>query len=221
MAICSSCGAINVDGVKVCQSCGCAVVNEANVNDGQRHQEYAGTVYKCPNCGEVLQSFVTYCPACGFELRGTKTANAAHELAAKLEAIGSKREYQRISLIRSFAIPNTKEDIYEFIILAASNIDGIDDLSKAWLAKSEQAYQKAKLVFGNSSDFQSVHNIFEEANEKMKEAKREARNKDRNFIIGFIGFFLFLLLIAAIGTYFEDQKPPPAGILETIFRSLK
>ena len=99
-------------------------------NNGQRQQEYTGTVYKCSNCGEALQSFVTHCPTCGFELRGAKATNTVRELAAKLEVIESRREYQKkptffeklfdsesnnlsttdeqkVSLIRSFVIPNS------------------------------------------------------------------------------------------------------------------
>lgn len=30
---------------------------------------------------------------------------------------------QKIDLIRNFSIPNTKEDVLEFIVLAAANID--------------------------------------------------------------------------------------------------
>ena len=35
----------------------------------------------------------------------------------------SKTDEQEISLIKSFPIPNTKEDLYEFLILSQSNID--------------------------------------------------------------------------------------------------
>lgn len=34
----------------------------------ERSTVYDGEIHKCPNCGEVISSFVTNCPACGFEL---------------------------------------------------------------------------------------------------------------------------------------------------------
>ncbi|MCL1940687.1 MAG: hypothetical protein FWG09_02000, partial [Synergistaceae bacterium] len=122
----------------------------------------------------------------GYNMGAGNTTGAVRELTAKLEEFESRRgqssnffaqmfsddsnisttDKQKINLIRSFPIPNTKEDIFEFIILAASNVQetayetnkkGSADrkLSDAWLAKLEQAYHKAKFTFGNSSDFYS------------------------------------------------------------------
>ena len=67
MAYCKNCGAVLVDGAKFCQKCG-TKVDAAAPNSSTRQQEYAGTMYKCPRCGEVLESFVSNCPACGLEL---------------------------------------------------------------------------------------------------------------------------------------------------------
>ena len=177
MAYCVQCGAQLVEGAKFCQKCGSSV-HGGNTYSSQRQQEFAGKVYKCPQCGEVLNSFESNCPSCGYELRGAKASNAVREFALKLEAIELQREFkqtrslksrmygeeitktdeQKISLIRSFVIPNTKEDLYEFLILAGSNID-VDlydgtvlktdarlAVSDAWKAKYEQAYQKAKIL---------------------------------------------------------------------------
>lgn len=72
----------------------------------------------------------------------------------KLEQVKSPE--QKDDLIRNFYIPNTKEDICEFFILAVSNIKAEDDCADAWLAKLEQAYQKARLAFGNDSSFSEI-----------------------------------------------------------------
>lgn len=101
------------------------------------------------------------------------------EFALKLEAIESKREYekpygffasagaqqrvsktdeQKISLIKSFSVPNSKEDMLEFMILATSNMNmlvydsfastslskGEREINAAWFAKVQQVYEKAK-----------------------------------------------------------------------------
>ncbi len=60
------------------------------------------------------------------------------------------------------------------MILASSNIDTdvLDDrsssesrsrklITNAWIAKFEQSYQKAKLTFGNSPDFDDINAIYE------------------------------------------------------------
>jgi hypothetical protein len=189
-----------------------------------RRQVFDGEIHKCPNCGEVLNSFIVKCPACGYELRGAKAADSVHELAAKLEQIESKRENykstsfvskiygddgqisktdeQKVSLIRSIVIPNTKEDIYEFMILASSNIDvkvydlgnsryataSRKNVSDAWFAKFEQAYEKAKLTFGNTSDFENIQRIYDRTKGKIKKEKLKLP-------IMFGGFILFLVIV--------------------------
>ena len=75
MSYCLKCGAKIVEGAKFCQKCGTAVHEDVYANEAKRQQEYVGKIYKCPNCGEVLNSFVRNCPSCGFELRGAKGAS--------------------------------------------------------------------------------------------------------------------------------------------------
>ena len=96
----------------------------------------------------------------------------------------NKTDEQKISLIRSFSIPNTKEDIFEFMILAASNIDlklyGLGNqgvitasqraVSDAWLSKFEQAYEKASFSFATSPDFRVIKDIYDK---KLKQLKRK------------------------------------------------
>lgn len=231
MSFCTNCGQQLSDGAKFCAGCGTAV-NGTNQN-AQRKTVYEGEIHKCPNCGEVLDSFVSNCTACGFELRGTKNSNAIREFAMKLEQIENSRDVnnnfssfknkmnqissvnpideQKISLIRSFAIPNTKEDIYEFMILAASNIDiklygfaydssqfqgmmatSQRSVSDAWLAKFEQAHQKAQLLFNDSQELMNINDLYER---KIKEIQKKKRQLPMFFIFGFGGALLLVLLI--------------------------
>lgn len=205
MAYCMNCGQQLPEGAKFCSSCGTAT-GEVKTETAQRKTVYDGELHKCPNCGELINAFVTICPACNYELRGVKASSIVKEFADKLEQIERTREAQKshsfismlygsdgqlnktdeqkISLIRSFSIPNTKEDIFEFMILAASNIDlklyGLGDkgvitasqraVSDAWLAKFEQAYEKASFAFSTSSDFLSIKDIHDK---KIKQLKRK------------------------------------------------
>ena len=139
VAFCAKCGAPLQKGACFCSKCGSSV-EPANIteNTETRTTKYTGEILKCPNCGETLNSFVTNCPTCGYELRRTEASESVKTLADKLEKIDSRRnsgvgsafskmfnqvsalDEQKISLIRNFAIPNTKEDILEFVILAAA-----------------------------------------------------------------------------------------------------
>lgn len=205
MAYCKNCGAVLVDGAKFCQKCG-TKVDAAAPDRSTRQQEYAGKIYKCPRCGEVLESFVSNCPTCGLELRGTKATSSVQEFALKLEAIEASRRYevfplfskssetanyisstdqQKISLIENFAVPNAKEDILEFMILATSNIDtsvygeseptsGQKAMAHTWYAKVDQAYKKAKSLYGKDADFARIQELYDTCLRDVKN-KREKR----------------------------------------------
>lgn len=221
MAFCSNCGQELADGAKFCANCGKAVTGESTTS--QRKTVYEGELHKCPNCGELLEAFTTKCPSCGYELRGAKNSSSVREFAAKLEAIEAGREQrksnpiknlyfgqsltktdeQKISLIRSFAIPNTKEDLYEFLILSVSNID-VDSyendnqlrndarkaVSDAWKAKFEQAYQKAKLIFADDPKFTEIEKLHSNTNASINKAKWKTWK-----LVGIIWGILIVVLV--------------------------
>lgn len=147
------------------------------------NQTNEGEIYKCPHCGRVLDSFSANCPACGSEIRGVKSSNSISEFALRLEQAES--EDQKVTIIRNFPIPNSKEDVFEFMILASTNINGEQnqELFNAWLVKFEQCYQKAKLLFRGDGDFDKIQNIYDETNKLIsKERVTHGANKVGNTI---------------------------------------
>lgn len=208
MAFCMNCGQRLPEDAKFCSNCGVAT-GEVKSETAQRKVVYDGEVHKCPNCGEIVNSFVLNCPSCGHELRNSASTSLVQELASKLEDLElqreprkrrtvkdellrtnnlSKTDEQIISLIRSFVIPNTKEDILEFIILASSNINvelyGENNLtpenevlkavSDAWIAKFEQAYRKAQFSFSETPTFTQIKEVYiNKINEINKQKKKK------------------------------------------------
>lgn len=203
--VCVKCGQQLLESSNFCSNCGCTVRNNDDEKQSQRKIIYEGEIHKCPNCGEVMGSFMANCPSCGYEFRGVKAVKSVRELAIKLEEIESKREHtnpnimreflygktttktdeQKISLIKNFSIPNTKEDLYEFLILASSNInvDMYDEgtvrntdvrlaMSDAWRAKFEQAYQKAKIIFVNDPRMTEIEKIYTRIQRSISSAKK-------------------------------------------------
>ena len=137
MAFCTECGHQLAEGAKFCFECGAKVNAPSSTRVEQRKTVYDGEIHKCPKCGETLNSFVTNCPTCGYELRSVKTNSPVAALAKKVEMASSLDD--KIELITNFYIPNTKEDIYDFFILAVSNLeDKSYDTDDAWRAKLEQ-----------------------------------------------------------------------------------
>lgn len=195
MAFCINCGQELAEGAKFCANCGKAVGASQNGAKEQRKTVYDGELHKCPNCGEQLDSFVTACPACGYELRGAKGTSVVNELAQKLERTESVE--QKIDLIRNFYIPNTKEDIYEFFILATSNMSAGGYDAEAWYAKLEQAYQKAKLSFGSASEFQYLSQLYFKAKKQQKSQSFTRSIKKSKFLqcllLGAIGAILIII----------------------------
>ena len=227
MGYCRNCGTQLVEGAKYCQKCGCQV-DSTNIGHTQRKQVFSGKLYKCPNCGEILKSFELNCPTCGYELRGTKASSAVKEFALKLEAIESRREYekprflfslaadqqrvsktdeQKISLIKSFSIPNSKEDMLEFMILATSSInmrtyDSFNtDISKsdkevnaAWFSKVQQVYEKAKRSYSADRVFTEIQILYDECNKGIKEHKKKGILK-WGLLFGAIPLLFILMVI--------------------------
>ena len=177
---CTNCGQNLTGGVKFCSNCGVAV--EVATNYRQRQQEWAGKLIKCPLCGEDIPSFTANCPACGHELRGVNSTNSIKEFAIKIE--NATTDKMKASLIRTFPIPNTREDILEFMILASTNIENSfqADISEAWSVKFEQSYEKAKVLYGELAEFNRCYDLFlqkkKNNNKVIKRKERLAKKKE-------------------------------------------
>ena len=245
MAFCSNCGYQLAEEVNFCVKCGTKVNIQESSQDEVRKIAYDGEIHKCPNCGDILDAYESVCKACGYEQRGSKATSSVHELAVRLQKIEEARltsknnsrfsfgqsseiDQQKINLIRSFVIPNTKEDILEFAVLAASNVDAsaYDDsygilstlqngrrkaVSDAWLAKLKQAHQKAKLVFIGDPRISEIESLYENTNKAIKRVKGRVWK-----ILGItLGAFLALFIlvgIIAISSTENDQKAENARL---------
>lgn len=135
-------------------------------------------ITRCPACGEIVDKNAVICPSCGFGIRDVADGSIAL-LSQKLDLIESKRPQKRkkdendtisatderkISLIRSWPIPNSKDDLIEFAAMASGNciappklgndrIAAEDALAEALHSKFDQAYAKAEHLFGDSDEF--------------------------------------------------------------------
>lgn len=197
MPFCTNCGAKFADGAKFCTNCGGAI----NCRTGNKRETvYDGNIHKCPNCGETLSAFVSGCPTCGYEIRGKSAADSVQTFYRDLN--GAQTTEQKDRMIRNFPVPNTKEDIIEFMILASSNILGEDerDIYEAWLAKFEQTYQKALIVFSGDSDFSRIRQIYENCqvnieNEKQRKLTRFTADTAIRNIAVCVGVILMIIAV--------------------------
>lgn len=166
-------------------------------------EKEAEMAHKCPKCGQELNAFEVVCPLCGYELKNAKTVDSISELtkqinrlnqkrntvtdaiAAKLSGSNEKPTDEKIaSLINNFVVPNTKEDIIEFMILASGYMDAkflagknkvsdiADVIIRAWSSKFEQTFQKAKISFEMDADFSKIEGIYYKKMQEIEEAKK-------------------------------------------------
>lgn len=174
----------------------------------ERQQEYVGKVLKCPHCGGQITETTAICPNCGLHITGKVAVSSVQAFKEQLMNIESSRkrngigsmlglfvdpaDQKKLSLIRSFPIPNTVDDILEFMMLATANIDvaiskrtinnkyqssmkSVETsttmprtLSDAWVAKMQQAYQKAEILIPNDPAFLGIQKLYFD---KIKELK--------------------------------------------------
>lgn len=194
MAYCSGCGHQLQEGDRFCSRCG----KEVNQPVAQ-----AQPVSRCPRCGMLTSPMVITC-VCGYEFHHQGVSSAAQEFLQQLEtiehqAVSNWEQFSRFinssataqaerkaELIRSFVVPNTKQDIFEFLLMAYSNIDksflhaksnifstlsntetkSLKLLTQAWKSKFDQLYQKAKIAFGRDADFDQIQEMYNSLNHK-------------------------------------------------------
>ena len=170
MSYCTNCGKQIPEGTKFCPNCGTPVTSHHN--DASHKVVEEGTVHKCPHCGDVISSFTSVCPSCGYEFRDVNISSTVQSFVNVLS--NTPTTEQKIVVIRNYPIPNTKEDIFEFMLLASSNISGSSDglLRDACTAKIEQAYQKAHLAIKDHKDLEQIDELYAQSLDRIKKEKR-------------------------------------------------
>lgn len=205
MAFCKQCGAPLEEGTKFCGACGAPAQTAQKPKAEQNRTTFEGAVHKCPNCGAALSSFMQNCPECGCEIR---SADALKDFEKKYSEASSNRK--KVDLIRTFVIPNTKEDILEFAILASSNLDESSyirvnaaetgdcpqqEVTEAWMAKLEQAYHKASIVMPDTPELSQIEKLFNQKKSSL------SKTKTKGGILAFFGSHKWLIWVIA-GTVF-------------------
>lgn len=242
MPFCSKCGQQVYDGAKFCPECGTSL--NLVPPQTQRRKVYEGDIRECPNCGEPLKAFDLVCPTCGHEIRNREVSTAVQRLAKEIAQFEAERDAPVIltsegtenskpsrnarrkarelidckiaSYIQNFPIPNTKEDLFEFLILSSSNISedhysdriskGQKTISDAWKSKFEQAYQKAKVSFGKTSEFEEIKALYQAKQkseaQKKKIEERDKRKVKRHKTIGeMLSWGGLILMLVAMGGF--------------------
>jgi len=164
-----------------------------------------GDMRKCPSCGAIVESFQTKCTDCGMEFRNINVISTVQKLHEDLQKVEieernrpEKKDYslkgligsadlkeetlkdiisnRKANVISSFPVPNSKEDILEFLSMALPECkrnsgffskigmsSGERVLLKAWKSKCEQIIMKAR--FSMKEDKNTLEEINHYANQ--------------------------------------------------------
>ena len=172
----------------------------------ERKTVYDGEIHKCPNCGAVINGATVVCPNCGMHITRQYAVNSVQVFKDQLMQLENSRragiggyilsssalldpvDKKKLALITNFPIPNSVEDIMEFMLLAIININvGLSKgkwdkrpprqetgytikrtLSNAWVSKMIHAYQKAEILFPNDPAFSKIQKIYLEKAAELK-----------------------------------------------------
>lgn len=158
-------------------------VEASKIKSGKR-----GVVQTCPNCGATVQAGNAKCPECGYAFAGVEAVSSAAELdrrLSRIRATGEEADEQRAHIVSSFPIPNTREDMFEFLAATEQKAfnrykDGEETaLGKAYYEKFIEALNKAKISFPDDP----ATKMFEE---KLAKDKKRFRWNLPKMIIAFI-----------------------------------
>lgn len=148
-----------------------------------------GNVKVCPRCGGTVLGGYAKCPECGYAFMNVGANSSAKLLDSRLNGINDYEK--RAHLISSFPIPNTREDLMEFLSAlepkAFARHKGDEDEQKekkAYYEKYVECLNKAKISFANDPATQ----MFIEHYRKDKHRLHWTTNQ---WIV--FGFIMFLL----------------------------
>lgn len=185
---CSNCGEIIGSFVTICPSCGQEIRGVSSISSAHELSVKLERISAKMPIAEEKKSIMKM--VFGKDFTSGSDANGA------LSNFEKQKEEEKASLIINFTVPNSKEDIMEFMILAASNINvkkGIDDvITKAWIAKLDQIYQKAQFVLSSQPGFEQMQAIY-------TKKKKEVILRKLRPVFWIVGYFVAFLALALFG----------------------
>lgn len=136
-------------------------------------------ISKCPACGALRSAFVAQCPECGYDFQ-SKASKVVDELESKFLSVfqggyeASKRKAMQLEIIKSFAIPQIKEEILDLLIYIQPKATAKNSVITAeWRARQKEVINRAKIAFANEKAVMA----------KVGEYENELQKLEKQFIL--------------------------------------
>lgn len=208
--------------------------------------EKYGDVRKCPACGAIVPSMAAKCPECGYEFTNVEANSSTRLLMQKIDEIQAQyaeltanvdnkdestirtRGYQvkrqlndrTAQLIQNFPIPNTREDLIEFLTLCIGNskadsimLDGNDPVTPAWRKKLQQVIAKVKVALPND---QQAQELIEEYEGKRENSKKKGKKNAIGIVVLIVVACLIALLVPKEMSPKEQVKALSEQVVEMV-----
>ena len=127
-------------------------------------KEKIGNIKTCPACGAAIKSLTSLCEDCGHEFTNVGANKSITDLLNRINSLqryaGEKDKafnQRKAEVINNTAIPNSKEDLIEFLTICSSQSNvafankGYSKVVSAWARKGTEALGKAKILFRDDS----------------------------------------------------------------------
>lgn len=164
---------------------------------------------KCPHCGAMISRLTGKCPECGGIIY-VKESSVVKDFRTKLDSIAAttkdgflstKKTDKLIEAIRSYPIPNSRDDLIDIILYLKDKANN-EELSDVCNEKINECTDKLNLMYPHDSD---ARRVSEKMEVRKNEIKKEERRNDRSFLINMIIFFLILGLLFFVTMLFKDN----------------
>lgn len=174
-------------------------------------------INKCPACGALRPAMAAQCPECGYDFH-TSRCKVVEELNAKFDALaaensgGRRFKDRQIELIRSFAIPQIKEEILDLLIyIQPKALDRNSSVTKAWRLRQKEVIQRAKMAYSN--DRQTLAQVSEYEAALVKVEKQWFRQWwQKTSVFGKVGVVLAVLLFLLLVIPAKDVSPEAVSL---------
>ena len=181
-------------------------------SEENKREKWHGKLIKCPACGAFVEPGIAKCTACGYAFSGIEANKSAEKLSEQLQIVEAKHKgvseaekdvkaEAMSTVIASFPIPNTKEDLMEFLLVLKTGFTkytsyGSDyKIKQAYRAKMLECIDKIQISFPNDDLFQrQILNIQKTIEESDAADKKQTKYVLGCLIVGGILLFLFILL---------------------------
>lgn len=134
-----------------------------------------GKTRKCPACGALVPAVAAVCQECGYEFSDIEVGKAIKEFSERINRL-AQSSFTRNSIpeyIKSFPIPTTKVDLYEFMTLILPKIGDVN-YGDAYRAKYDECLLKVRTLFPEDPLFVK---LLKEGLEKEQEVKLKKRKQ--------------------------------------------